>query len=276
MQIRLNKFIAESGLASRRHADRMIEEGLVTVNGKKVYELGVKVDPSKDKILVEGKPVKTQSTKLYIMFNKPRGVITSMEDPLDRPTVAEYMGDVPFRVYPVGRLDWDSEGLLFLTNDGDFANRVMHPKEEVTKTYLVKVDGQPKPEQIQKLLKGVSIEGGKVKAKHVEKIKRYEGSEQYDWYKIVITEGKNRQIRQMFAKINFDVLKLQRVAIGRLKLGHLNRGEYVYLHESLLERIFQPDLPEEVKLKKTHKNPKKKVSTKKSPVRKSKKKLFGE
>lgn len=136
MQIRLNKFIAESGLASRRHADRMIEEGLVTINGKKVYELGVKVDPSKDKILVEGKPVKTQSTKLYIMFNKPRGVITSMEDPLDRPTVAEYMGDVPFRVYPVGRLDWDSEGLLFLTNDGDFANRVMHPKEEVTKTYV--------------------------------------------------------------------------------------------------------------------------------------------
>lgn len=276
MQVRLNKFIAESGLASRRHADRMIEEGLVTVNGKKVYELGIKVDPSKDKILVEGKPLKTQSTKLYIMFNKPRGVITSMEDPLDRPTVAEYMVDVPFRVYPVGRLDWDSEGLLFLTNDGDFANRVMHPKEEVTKTYLVKVDGQPKAEQIQKLLKGVTIEGGKVKAKHVEKIKRYEGSEQYDWFKIVITEGKNRQIRQMFAKIGFDVLKLQRVAIGRLKLGQLNRGEYVYLHESLLERIFQPDLPEEVKIKKTHKNPNKKISTKKNPIRKTKKKLFGE
>lgn len=279
MEIRLNKFIAESGLASRRHADRMIEDGQVTVNGKKVYELGIKVDPSKDKILVNGKPIKKESSKLYIMFNKPRGVLTSMEDPLDRPTVAEYMGDVPFRVYPVGRLDWDSEGLLLLTNDGDFANKIMHPKEEVTKTYLVKVDGQPKPEQIQKLLKGVTIEGGKVKAKHVEKIKRYEGSDQYDWYKIVITEGKNRQIRQMFEKIGFDVMKLQRVAIGRLKLGQLTRGEYVYLHESLLERIFQADMPEEIKLKKSYKNPqrqsKKATGTKKNPVLKTKKKLFG-
>lgn len=278
MEIRLNKFIAEAGLASRRHADRMIEEGLVTVNGKKVYELGIKVDPTKDKIFVDGKPIKQQSTKLYLMFNKPRGVLTSMEDPLDRPTVAEYMAEVPYRVYPVGRLDWDSEGLLLLTNDGEFANKVMHPKEEVTKTYLVKVDGHPKPEQLQKLTRGVTIEGGKVKAKHIEKIKRYEGSEQYDWYKIVITEGKNRQIRQMFEKIGFDVLKLQRVAIGRLKLGNLNRGELVFLHESLLEKVFQADTPEEVKAKKTHKGPQdrksplvKKSKNLRKPIRKSSK-----
>lgn len=253
METRLNKLIAEAGLASRRGADRMIEEGQVTVNGKKVFELGVKVDPNKDTILINGKPLRRAAQKIYLLFNKPKGVITSMEDPAGRPTVADYMEKVPFRVFPVGRLDWDSEGLLLLTNDGDLANKIMHPKEEITKTYLVKLSGQPKPEQIQKLLRGVSIVGGKVAAKHIEKIKRQEGSEQYDWYKIVITEGKNRQIRQMFEKIGFDVMKLQRVAIGCLRLGNVDRGEVVFLHEDSLELIFKPDMPEEVKAKKTYK-----------------------
>jgi len=250
MEIRLNKYIAESGLASRRAADRMIAEGQVTVNGKKVYELGVKVDPSRDKILVDGKPLKSAAQKIYLIFHKPKGVITSLEDPLERPTVADYLDKVPFRVFPVGRLDWDSEGLLLLTNDGELANRIMHPKEEVTKTYLVKISGQPKPEQIAKLLKGVSIIGGKVSAKHIEKIKRQDASDQYDWYKIVITEGKNRQIRQMFEKIGYDVMKLQRIAIGSLRLGNVPRGEVVFLHESSLDLIFKPDLPGDAKPKK--------------------------
>ena len=164
-RVRLNKLIADSGLASRRHADRMIEEGLVTVNGKRVYELGIKVDPSADRILVEGKPLrKPLAQKLYIVLNKPKGVLTTMDDPHERPTIAEYLGDVPTRVFPVGRLDWDSEGMLLLTNDGDFANKVMHPKAEVTKTYLVKLDGQPQPFQIEKLKKGVTIIGGRVSA----------------------------------------------------------------------------------------------------------------
>ncbi|WII72782.1 pseudouridine synthase [Bdellovibrio sp. 22V] len=255
-RVRLNKLIADSGLASRRHADRMIEEGQVTVNGKRVYELGIKVDPQNDRILVEGKPLRKPLTqKLYIMFNKPKGVLTTMEDPHDRPTIAEYLEGVPTRVFPVGRLDWDSEGMLLLTNDGDFANKVMHPKAEVTKTYLVKLDGQPLPHHIEKLKKGVTIVGGKVSARHLEKIKKAgdNKSGKYDWYKIVITEGKNRQIRQMFAKVGFDVLKLQRVGVGRLRLGALKPGELVYLNDVAIERVFLPDDPDEVKTKRTYK-----------------------
>lgn len=255
-RVRLNKLIADSGLASRRHADRMIEEGQVTVNGKRVYELGIKVDPQSDRILVEGKPLrKPMAQKLYLVMNKPKGVLTTMEDPLERPTIAEYLEGVPARVFPVGRLDWDSEGMLLLTNDGDFANKVMHPKAEVTKTYLVKLDGQPQPQHIEKLKKGVSIVGGKVSARHIEKIKKSgdKKSDKYDWYKIVITEGKNRQIRQMFEKVGFDVIKLQRVAIGRLRLGALRVGELLYLNDVAVERVFLPDDPEELKQKRTYK-----------------------
>lgn len=251
-KVRLNKLIAEAGMASRRGADEIIAEGHVTVNGKKVYELGVKVDPINDKILIDGKPLRRLTHKIYLVFNKPKGVLTTMEDPHDRPKVGDYLGGVPYRVFPVGRLDWDSEGMLLLTNDGDFANRVTHPKTEVTKTYLVKLDGQPTPEQIQKLLKGVSIVGGKATAKHVEKIHRKEGSDKYDWYKIIITEGRNRQIRQMFEKIGYDVLKLQRVAIGRLRLGNLDRGQLVYVDERALEKVFDPDLPDELEKKRSY------------------------
>ena len=222
----------------------------MTVNGKKVYELGIKVDPHADKILVQGKPLRKKFEHLYLMFYKPKGVLTTLEDPLERPTIKEFLGEVPTRVFPVGRLDWDSEGLLLLTNDGEYANRVTHPKAEVTKTYLVKVDGKPTDEQLAKLKLGVTIVGGKVAAKSIEKVKR--GREQYEWLKIVITEGKNRQIRQMFEKIGFDVLKLQRVAIGRLRIGNLQRGDLVYLNEVAAERVFMPDLPDEVATKKSY------------------------
>jgi 23S rRNA pseudouridine2605 synthase len=237
-RVRLNKLIADSGLASRRHADRLIEEGLVTVNGQRVYELGIKVDPVNDKINVDGKALKKMGMKIYIMLNKPKGILTTMDDPLNRPTVRSLLDEkVPTRVFPIGRLDWDSEGLLLLTNDGDFANKVMHPKAEVTKTYLVKLDGKPEPKHIDKLLRGVTIEGGKVAARHIEHIHKAgdKKSEKYEWYKIVITEGKNRQIRQMFEKVGFDVIKLQRVAIGRLRLGALRPGELVFLNDIALE-----------------------------------------
>ena len=249
--IRLNKLLAERGLASRRGADKLIADGQVTVNGKKVYELGIKVNPHQDSISVDGTPLRSKNQNLYIMFNKPKNVITSMTDPLGRPTVADYMIEVPGRVFPIGRLDWDSEGLILLTNDGDFANKVMHPSKEVTKTYNVKLDGQPRPDQIAKLYRGVSIpEGGTVKAKHIEKIKMSKSKEQktskkYDWYKIVITEGKNHQVREMFKKIGFDVMKLHRVAIGKLRLGQLETGDLVYLNEGALDRIFMQDLPTE-------------------------------
>jgi 23S rRNA pseudouridine2605 synthase len=249
--IRLNKLIADCGIASRREADRLIDEGHVRVNGKKVFELGTQVNPHSDSIFVNGKPIKQVTMKLYLAFFKPSGVLTTMSDPHDRPNISHYTKDVPVRVFPVGRLDFDSEGLILLTNDGDFAQRITHPSNEVTKTYIVKLRREPAPTQIQRLLRGVTIKDGKVAAKSLEKIHR--GKDDHPWYKIVITEGKNRQIRQMFEKINNDVLKLQRVAIGRLRIGSLKRGQLVYIHESALEKIFLPDIPDEVKDKKTYK-----------------------
>jgi 23S rRNA pseudouridine2605 synthase len=249
--VRLNKYLADSGVSSRRQADKIIEEGRVTINGKKVFELGIQVDPKHDNILVGGKPIKPVTMKLYIMLHKPAGYLTTMEDPLERPTIATLLEKVPVRVFPVGRLDWDSEGLLLLTNDGDYAQKISHPTSEVTKSYLVKLKKEPSQPQIQKLLRGVSIVGGKVAAKSFERIDR--GRDTHPWFKMVITEGKNRQIRHMIEKIGNDVLKLQRVAIGRLRIGALKRGELVFLNDVAAERVFLPDIPDEVKAKKTYK-----------------------
>lgn len=280
---RLNKVISESGIASRRQADKMIEEGEVTVNGKRVYELGIKVDPSKDRIFVSGKPLKIVHSKIYIALHKPQGVLTTMDDPLGRPTIARYVDEMPLKVFPVGRLDWDSEGLLLLTNDGDFAQKVTHPKHEVTKTYLVKLQREPTPDQIRRLLRGVTILGGKVSAKSLVKVPR--GKSDHPWFKIIITEGKNRQIRQMFEKINNDVLKLQRIAIGCLKLGKLERGQWEIMDVADIKKIFVADDPEALKEKKSYKATKakqakrpsvKKIGTKKNPVVKSKRQLFGD
>lgn len=243
--IRLNKYLADCGVASRRKADDLIAEGHVQINGKTVYELGVRVEPGADRVTLNGKPIKPPTQKIYVIFNKPENVLTTMEDPEGRPTVADFfMERLPVRVFPVGRLDWDTEGLLLLTNDGDFAQKVMHPREEIPKTYLAKLDGQPTEKDFQKLLTGVTIPGGKVKALHVERAKIGD-SKQYDWVKIVIAEGKNRQVRHMFAKVGFDVKKLKRVAIGQLTLGPLQKGEYAFLDEGSLQRIFRKRRPVE-------------------------------
>jgi 23S rRNA pseudouridine2605 synthase len=162
-----------------------------------------------------------------------------MSDPEGRPTIADFFTRLPVRVFPVGRLDFDSEGMILLTNDGDFSQKVMHPSEEILKTYLVKVNGRPTEEHLNRLRTGVSIIGGRVSAKHVERIRRGD-SDKYDWIKVMIAEGKNRQIRQMFEKLGFDVMKLQRVAIGRLRMPNsLGRGEYVFLTGAGVQKIFQ-------------------------------------
>lgn len=234
---RLNKFIADCGVASRRKADELIDEGLVKVNGKTVYELGIKIDPENDRVTVKGKAVKVESQKVYVIFFKPRNVVTSMSDPQGRPTVADYFKSFPTRLFPVGRLDWDTEGLLLMTNDGDFSQEVTHPKGEVTKTYLAKLNGVPSPMQLDKLVTGVSIVGGRVAAKSAT-IARGKGNSKKAWVKIVIAEGKNRQVRRMFEKIGFDVEKLQRTAIGKLSLGALQRGEHRVLTPSSLKKVF--------------------------------------
>lgn len=227
-EVRLNKFLAVSGVAARRKADLLIEEGAVKVNGKTVFELGVKIHPEKDRVTVNGKPVKPVGLKIYIALYKPESVLTAMSDEHGRSTVADYLKKVPFRVFPVGRLDWDTEGLLLFTNDGDFSQKISHPKSKVPKTYLAKIDGDPTPYQLEKLKKGVTIPGGKVKALEAKKI-HVGDSEKYKWIKIVITEGRNRQIRKMFEKIGFDVKKLKRVAIGELQIGNLRKGEMAFL-----------------------------------------------
>lgn len=236
--IRLNKYLANCGIASRRKADEIIESGEVQVNGKTVFELGVRVTPGVDRITYKRKPVQLATQKIYVIFYKPENVLTTLSDPEGRPTVADFIKRLPVRVFPVGRLDWDTEGLLLLTNDGDFAQKVMHPREEIPKTYLAKLNGQPSEQQLRKLLNGVTIPGGRVKALFVERAKLGDSS-QYDWVKIVISEGKNRQVRHMFAKIGFDVKKLKRVAIGQLTLGKLQKGEYAFLDASTLRRVFK-------------------------------------
>lgn len=263
-KVRLNKFIAEAGIASRRRADSLITQGKVTINGKKVFELGTQVDPARDRVMVDEKLIKQESEKVYVMFFKPKNVLTSMEDPEGRPTVADYIQELPYRVFPVGRLDWDSEGLLLLTNDGDFANRVMHPKEEIPKTYHVKLNGLPTENEIAKLKRGVSIIGGKVAAQEIEPLRRGDSKEK-SWFRIVITEGKNRQIRKMFEKIGYDVEKLQRVKIGELELRGIERGEFILLGRKAVERIFYAEK------EKTKVIPKRKISSKRAPPKVSKK-----
>lgn len=213
---------------------------MIQINGKKTFELGVKIYPKKDRISIKGKILHPPKQLFHFAFNKPSQVITSMNDPAGRPCVLDYLQDMPVRLFPVGRLDWDSEGLLLLTNDGEFAQAVSHPNSNVTKTYLVKVNGQPTREQIAKLAHGVSIIGGKAQARSAQRLSRAV-SRQYGWLRIVVSEGRNRQIRQMLSKIGFDVLKLKRVAIGKLRLGSLEKGRIFALSEKDLRKIFVPD-----------------------------------
>jgi len=237
-QIRLNKYLAQSGVASRRKADELIELGKVRVNGRTVYELGIQVDPENDQITVQGKNIKRDEEHVYIVFNKPKNVLTAMSDPMNRPTVGGFFGKLPMRIFPVGRLDWDSEGMLLLTNDGEYANKVAHPTKQIGKTYLVKVNGHMQPGHFEKLKNGVSTAVGRVRAVHVAKYRKPEGSDKYDWITITITEGRNRQIRRMFEKIGFDVIKLQRVAIGALEMGPLKRGEYRVITPAMAKKVF--------------------------------------
>jgi 23S rRNA pseudouridine2605 synthase len=235
--VRLNKFIASTGIASRRRADALIREGSVRVNGKAITELGTQVDPKRDKVFVNNKPVRPPDDLVYVMFNKPPQVVTTMSDPEGRPCINDYFKKATIRLFPVGRLDWHSEGLLLLTNDGEFAQKVSHPKFDVAKTYLVKLNGEPSEEQLGKLLRGISIIGGKTRALAVRKMEK-RGSDKYDWIKIIIDEGRKHQVRLMFQKIGFDVKKLQRVAIGSLQLANLKKGDFKILSPDDIKKIF--------------------------------------
>ena len=233
--LRLNRYLANQGVASRRKADELIRDSRVYINGSLVTELGVKIDPEKDRVKVGGKLIGSGAKRVYFIFNKPRNVLTTTSDPKGRSTVLDYFKKVKTRIFPVGRLDWGSEGLLIMTNDGDLAWKITNPKSRIPKTYHAKLDALVSKEKLEKLKRGVSIVGGKVKAVDVRLIKKK--SDKKDWVQITINEGKNRQVRKMFEKIGFDVVRLRRVAIGRLKLSGLKLGEYRSLEQKDLEKL---------------------------------------
>jgi len=229
MKIRLNHFISKYAYYSRREADSLIKDGRVRLNDHIVNRLSSFVNIKKDHVKVKGRIIRPFVLPVYIAFNKPEKTLTTSRDPSRRMTVFHYFKKLKTRVFAVGRLDWNTEGLLLLTNDGEFSQRVM--RSNIPKTYLAKLDGKVSLKKLEKLKRGVSIPGGRVKALSVY---RKSGA----WIQIVITEGKNRQIHHMFNKIGFSVKRLKRVAIGRLKLGSLKKGEARYLSPKELKKIF--------------------------------------
>jgi 23S rRNA pseudouridine2605 synthase len=219
---RLQKIIAAAGIASRRKAEELITSGQVAVNGKPVTELGTKADPAVDRITVAGKVLQQQSKNTYILLNKPKGYVSTVNDPEGRNTVLDLIGRVSGRVYPVGRLDYNSEGLLILTNDGELANKLTHASSGVQKTYLVKVSGNPTDEAIERLRAGVNIpEGRDPHGKRVKtapaKIRKFREGDN-PWYEVMLIEGRNRQIRKMFEEVGHHVEKIKRVKYGPLEL----------------------------------------------------------
>lgn len=232
--MRLNKFLAEAGIASRRKSDDFIKEGRVKINGKVVKELGVDVNIENDSVLLDGKKVKLVNTKVYYKLHKPKGYVTTASDERDRKTVLDLMRNVQYRVYPVGRLDYDTEGLLLLTNDGDFANILTHPKNNVLKTYVAHVEGVLEDKDIKKLSLGVDIGGYTTKPCSVILKQRDEKSTVIE---ISIAEGKNRQVKKMVEAVGKNVAFLKRVSIGEIKLGGLARGEYKSLTPKEMQYI---------------------------------------
>lgn len=230
MELRINKYIAEAGVCSRRNADELIENRRVKVNGKAITELGMKIT-DKDVVEVDGKVICIQTEKIYIMLNKPRGYVTTAKEQFGRPSILDLINSST-RVFPVGRLDMDSEGLILLTNDGDFANQIIHPTKHVAKKYEVTLARQICNKDVEALSEGVDIGGYITKPAIVEKINDS---------KIIITikEGKNRQIRKMCEAVGNKVNTLKRVAIGKLTLGNLNPGESRMLRQEDIKKIFQ-------------------------------------
>ena len=229
---RLNKFLAHAGVGSRRHCEELISAGRVSVDGKIVRELGTKVDPGQ-KVAVDGQPIHEERA-VYWLVNKPRGYLCTNQDPAGRPLAVDLVPHVSQRVYTVGRLDEDSEGLLLLTNDGDLANRLMHPRFGVEKTYLVQVAGHPTREDLLQLLKGVYLSEGHVRAR---KVKRMKNQGESTWLRIVLSEGKNREIRRMLARLGHKVMRLKRIAIGPVKIGPLAGGKARRLTAPELEAL---------------------------------------
>ena len=233
MTERLQKILSARGICSRRKAEELINAGRVTVNGS-CAQLGCAADPDIDEILVDGKPLPKQEGFVYIMLNKPRGFVTTLSDEKGRKNAAQLVADCGTRVYPVGRLDMDSEGLLLFTNDGDFANAMMHPKHEVNKTYCVTVRGFTE-EALEKLKQPVTLDGYTIRKPDVKLVRQGENGQAL--IEVTIHEGRNRQVRRMCDLAGMQVTRLQRISEGKLKLGDLPKGKWRYLSAAEVAKL---------------------------------------
>ncbi len=233
---RLQKVLAGAGIASRRHCEELILAGKIKVNGVVVRTLGSKVDPEKDKIEVEGKLLITEAPKIYIILNKPAGYVTTAYDPQGRPTVLDLVRDAGARVYPVGRLDFDTEGLLLLTNDGELTYALTHPKHEVGKTYLALVQGVPGPDKLKRFQKGLRLADGPTAPAKVRLMKTVRNNA---WLEITIHEGRNRQLRRMCETIGHPVFRLKRIKLGFLTMDKLEEGKYRQLTKEEVSKLKQ-------------------------------------
>ncbi len=234
MLIRLSKYLADAGIASRRKAEQIIESGNVSVNGTVITQLGTKVDTEKDIIKFKGEEIKKQSKFVYIMLHKPEGYITTVKDQFQRPTVMDLIDNIEERVVPVGRLDYDTSGLLLLTNDGELTYKLTHPKHNIEKVYIAKVVGEPTEKQLNEFKNGLVIENYRTSPAKILIVKK-EGK--YCSLKIAIKEGKNRQVRKMCEAIECPVVALKRIATGKLFLGELKKGEYRHLTKQEIDYL---------------------------------------
>ncbi len=235
MPERLQKIIARAGLASRREAEKMIVDGRVRVNDIIVRQLGTKADIEKDNIRLDGELVFPEQEKLYIMLNKPPGYVSTLRDPQGRPVITELLYDISERVFPVGRLDYDSEGLILLTNDGDFSQKILHPRFRIPKVYSVKIKGRPSPAELYALRKGIKLEDGLFKP---EEVGTARVNQKTSWIVMTLREGRSRIIRRGMSSLGYDVARLIRTRIGGLELGDLKTGEHRFLTKKEVHGLF--------------------------------------
>ncbi len=224
--MRIAKYMADCGVASRRKSEELIALGDVPVNGKRITEPGTDIDPEKDEVKVNGRVVKFSGKKIYVMLNKPVGCVSTCYDDKGRTTVLDYVSDIKERIYPIGRLDFTTEGLLLLTNDGELANILTHPRNEVPKRYLVIISGTLTREEADKLEKGVMLEDGKTAPARVKLLKTGGGKTEFT---VIIHEGRNHEVKRMLESLGKKVIFLKRISVGDINLGKLKRGTYRYL-----------------------------------------------
>ena len=231
---RLQKIIAQAGIASRRNAEKMIIAGRVSVNNLIVRQLGTQADIEKDTIRLDGALICPGSEKIYIMLHKPAGYVTTLHDPQGRPIVADLLSSISARVFPVGRLDYDSEGLILLTNDGDFAQRLLHPRFRMPKVYQVKIKSKLSPAEFHALKKGIMLEDGRFLPEDISMVRVNQKS---SWFVMTLREGKNRIIRRAFSSLDHEVVRLIRTRIGNLELGNLKTGAHRFLTKSEVRKL---------------------------------------